>query len=134
MAAEALVETGRRLGYATEGLDALSMAPAWFARAYVETHRIGSRFAPGLYGEAFAASNRASALRESVRRALDHAVGDRLVEYVCRRAPAAVLCTHFYPLTELAKLRRNGRLHAPLVAVVTDYVAHALWVVSDVDL
>jgi processive 1,2-diacylglycerol beta-glucosyltransferase len=134
MAAEALAEKGRQLGHTVEIVDALSLAPSWFARAYVEAHRIGSRYTPGLYGEVFAAANRPSSFREPLRRALDRAMGERLVDFVCREAPEVVIATHFYPLTELGKLRREGRLDARLVAVVTDYVTHGFWIVPGVDL
>src|SRR5262249_13592607 len=134
MAAEALAEEGRRLGHAIEVVDALSLAPSWFSRAYVEAHRIGSRYTPEVVRPVVAASNRPSSVGEPLRRALDRAVGEGLVDFVTRRSPEVVVCTHFYPLTELGRLRRMGLLRARLVAVVTDYVAHPAWMVPGVDL
>ena len=132
-AAQALVEAGRARGLDIEAVDALSLAPAWFAKTYVGAHLFGSAQTPVLYGSAFKASNRADPLRDDMRRALDHAVGRGMVAYVRERRPAVVIATHFYPLVELGRLRLAGELDALLVASVTDYVTHAVWAVPGVD-
>src|SRR5262245_24869962 len=81
-AALAIEEAGRELGLDVTAVDALSLAPAWFAKAYVGAHLFGSANTPTIYGTAFAASNRPDKVRDSMRVALDHAVGKELVSYV----------------------------------------------------
>ena len=132
-AARAIEEAGRERGVEVEVVDALSLAPTWFAKAYVDAHLFGSGQTPTIYGTAFALSNRADPGRDRMRAALDHAVGRAMVAYVRERRPRAIVATHFYPLMELGALRLAGELDAPLVAVVTDYVTHAVWCAPGVD-
>jgi processive 1,2-diacylglycerol beta-glucosyltransferase len=133
-AALALQEAARDRGVDVELLDALSLGPKWYARAYVETHLLGSGYAPSLYGRAFALSNRPDPVRDGLRSALDPSLGRALHEFVRARRPAAVVCTHFNPLVALGRMRLEGELAAPLIAVVTDYVTHAVWSAPGVDL
>ena len=133
-AALALAEVGRARGREVELIDALSLAPHWFARAYVESYLVSTGFARSLYGATFSATDHRDPVRDAVRAVLDRSVGGELVAHVLDRRPAAVIATHFYPLVELGRLRRSAALDVPLIAVVTDYVAHALWAVPDVDL
>ncbi len=133
-AAAALAEAARARGDEVELVDALSLGPEWYAKAYVETHLLGSGYAPALYGGAFALSNRADPLRDELRSALDPSLGRALREFVLGRRPRAVVCTHFNPLVSLGRMRLAGELDAPVVAAVTDYVTHALWAAPGVDL
>ena len=52
---------------------------------------------------------------------------------VVELAPRAVIATHHLPLVVLGRARRKGRIAAPLVGVVTDYGAHAVWAERGVD-
>ena len=133
-AALAIEEAGRARGVPIEVVDALSLAPALFARAYVGAHLFGSAETPTLYGTTFELSNHVDPVRDQFRKALDHAVGKGLVELVRAKRPRAIVCTHFYPLVELGQLRKRGELDAPLLAVVTDYVTHAVWCADGVDI
>jgi processive 1,2-diacylglycerol beta-glucosyltransferase len=133
-AAFALQEAARARGVDVELVDALSLGPEWYAKAYVETHLLGSGYAPALYGGAFALSNRADPVRDGLRSVLDPSLGKELRDFVLERNPSAILCTHFNPLIALGRLRLEGALKAPLAAVVTDYVAHAVWSAPGVDL
>ena len=69
-----------------------------------------------------------------MRRRLDRVIGRRLLDAVLARRPDVVICTHFYPLSVLGDARLRGKLDAPLVGVVTDYTAHAMWAEPGVDL
>jgi processive 1,2-diacylglycerol beta-glucosyltransferase len=133
-AALALQEAAQARGVDVELVDALSLGPPWYAKAYVEAHLLGSGYAPALYGGAFALSNRPDPVRDGLRSALDPSLGRALRNFILERKPAAVVCTHFNPLVALGQMRLEGVLGVPLVAVVTDYVAHAVWSAPGVDL
>jgi processive 1,2-diacylglycerol beta-glucosyltransferase len=47
--------------------------------------------------------------------------------------PRAVIATHHLPLVVLGRARLRGKLDAPLIGVVTDYTAHAVWAEKGVD-
>jgi processive 1,2-diacylglycerol beta-glucosyltransferase len=133
-AALALQEAALEKGVEVELVDALSLGPRWYAKAYVETHLLGSGYAPALYGGAFDLSNRPDPVRDGLRSALDPSLGRELRDFVISKNPSAIICTHFNPLVALGRLRLEGALAAPVVAVVTDYVAHAVWSAPGVDL
>jgi processive 1,2-diacylglycerol beta-glucosyltransferase len=48
--------------------------------------------------------------------------------------PDVVVCTHASPTGAVCHLKKKGVLTVPVIAVVTDYVAHRLWVYDEVDL
>jgi processive 1,2-diacylglycerol beta-glucosyltransferase len=129
-----VAECAQARGLEAHVLDALALAPRWFERAYVAAHLGSSAYTPTLYGGAYFASNRRTAPSESVRRSLDRSLGAALVREVRRLGPRAVVATHFYPLTVLGEARARGELDCPVVGVVTDYAAHALWADPNADL
>jgi processive 1,2-diacylglycerol beta-glucosyltransferase len=88
---------------------------------------------PELYGTAFFASNHRDGALDPVRRGIDHVAWGGLVHHVMDLRPRSVIATHHLPLIVLARARRRGRLHAPLVGVVTDYGAHAVWAEGGAD-
>lgn len=133
-AANAIAEAARARGREVEVVDALSLAPRWFSGLYTGTFFFGAQHTPTLYGTTFARTNRPDPTRDRLRDALDRALNRQLVAFVKQRRPSAVISTHFAPLVALGRMRRSGDLDAPVAAVVTDYVTHALWCVSGVDL
>jgi processive 1,2-diacylglycerol beta-glucosyltransferase len=126
-AAQVVVEAARARGVAAELVDALAYAPAWFARAYVDAHYRTAAFAPALYGTAYDLSNHRSNADSSIRRTFDRCLSRRLVAALRRIDPIAIVATHFYPPAVLRPAYQAGALRAPVIGVVTDYAAHALW-------
>ncbi len=123
----ALAERAEVRGIAARVIDALSFAPPWFAKLYVDTHLRSSAYIPHLYGSAYFASNHRTAVDGELRRWFDQWIGKPLFEEVQSSDPLAVITTHFFPMGKLASARQRGKLSAPLVEVVTDYAAHAVW-------
>src|SRR5882724_313175 len=127
-AAQAIAERAEARGVAATVIDALSFAPPWFARLYVDAHLGASAHWPGLYGSAYFASNHRWAVGNGeLRGRIDHWLGNALLAEIAARDPRAVVATHFFPLGILGAARRRGALTAPLIEVVTDYAAHAVW-------
>lgn len=48
--------------------------------------------------------------------------------------PQALVCTQAVPCSVFAAEKRRGKLHIPLIAVITDFAIHAYWVHPEVDL
>jgi processive 1,2-diacylglycerol beta-glucosyltransferase len=127
-AALAIAERASARGLEARVIDALSFAPPWFAKLYVDAHLRSSAYVPRLYGSAYFASNRREAVDGGeLRKRFDDWIGRPLLREVLSRRPRAVVTTHFFPMGELGAARRAGRLRAPLVEVITDYAAHAVW-------
>src|SRR4051794_29210692 len=141
-AAMAIAERAQARGLEATVVDALSLAPSWFARAYVDAHLTSSAYAPHLHGAAYFASNRRGAVDGELRHFFDRWLGKELVRAVAAMDPCAVVATHFFPLAILSSARRPSsrapllrtrRVGPPLIGVVTDYAAHAVWAEPGLD-
>ncbi|MBV9454133.1 MAG: hypothetical protein JOZ19_08470 [Rubrobacter sp.] len=58
----------------------------------------------------------------------------RLLKVVYKEQPDLVVSTYPLVTAALGRLRKDGRLQVPAVAVIPDYGVHSLWVVSGADL
>jgi len=132
-AALALAETAKAQGLHVVVLDTFEHAPAVFGKAYLGAHLTAQGGIPALYGAAYFNRNHRDGAFEPVRRAVDHVAWAGLVARVVALDPRAVIATHHLPLVVLGRARRKGRLHAPLVGVVTDYGTHAVWAEKGLD-
>ena len=132
-AALAVAEAACARGLAVLVLDTFEHAPRVFGQAYLAAHLTWQGTMPELYGSAYFAFNRCDGALEPVRRGLDHVAWGGLVHRLAGLRPRAVIATHHLPLVVLAHARRRARLCAPLVGVVTDYGAHAVWVERGTD-
>lgn len=132
-AAMAAAEAARARGLAVVVVNAFEHAPKWAGDAYVGAHLTGQSAAPELYGQMYFAANRRGDAFEPLRLGIDNLVYGALADHVRRLAPRAVIATHHLPLVVLGRARRKGRLDAPLLGVVTDYTAHAVWAERGVD-
>src|SRR5438105_1819815 len=132
-AALAVAEEARARGLTVAVLDLFEHAPKVFGDAYVTAHLTGQAAAPNLYGSAYFAANRRGGAFEPLRRGFDQVAFGALVEKVRELSPRAIVATHHLPLVVLGRARRRGWVDAPLVAVVTDYTAHAVWAEKGVD-
>jgi len=126
-AAMAIAERAEARGIGARVIDALSFAPPWFAKLYVDTHLRSSAYVPKLYGSAYFASNHRAAVDGELRKRFDHWIGQPLLQEVLGSDPLAVVTTHFFPMIKLGWARQRGLLEAPLIEVITDYGTHAVW-------
>jgi processive 1,2-diacylglycerol beta-glucosyltransferase len=93
--------------------------------------------APELWGMMFAKSDKPKAARalNKVRAIFPSSSRGRFERYVKQFKPDVVLCTHYFPLETLNRLRRERGGPRPMaVSVVTDFEAHVLWMDTCVDL
>jgi processive 1,2-diacylglycerol beta-glucosyltransferase len=132
-AAMATAEAAAARGLSVTVLDLFEHAPKLFGQAYLAAHLAAQGAVPELYGTAYFGSNHRDGAFDPVRRGLDHLACASLVRHVVELDPRAVVATHHLPLIVLGRARRLGQLRAPLVGVVTDYGAHAVWAEPAVD-
>ena len=57
----------------------------------------------------------------------------RVEKILKRHKPDVILATHAFPLRALAALKAEGKVHAPLYALTTDFWAHRYWAHEAVD-
>lgn len=132
-AALAVAEAARARGLTVEVLDTFEHAPSVLGKAYLGAHLTAQGGIPALYGAAYFSADHRDGTLEPIRRAVDHVAWAGLVARVVELQPRAVVATHHLPLVVLGRARRKGKLRAPLVGVVTDYAAHAVWAEKGLD-
>lgn len=75
----------------------------------------------------------ASVGRSEVGRLLFLAMSRQVITLNRQIQPDAVLCTHPFPLSVAAALRRRDKLDAALGAIITDFTTHPFWVERGTD-
>lgn len=132
-AALAVCEEARAAGLSAESRDLFDLGPRAFGDAYLGWHLRTTARNPQLYGAAYFGSNRRGGALEPLRLTFDRVVFRKLLSEVERIAPRVIVATHHLPLVVLGRARRKGLLRVPVVGVVTDYTAHAVWAERGVD-
>jgi processive 1,2-diacylglycerol beta-glucosyltransferase len=132
-AALALCETARAHGMSAESRDAFDLGPKVVGEAILAWHLNTTARTPKFYGSAYYGSNQRGGALEPLRLTFDRIIFRKLLAEVARVRPRAIVATHHIPLVVLGRARRKGLLDVPVVAVVTDYTAHAVWAERGID-
>jgi len=87
---------------------------------------------PSLYGSMYGWGNDSRwALR--ARELINSYLAERMRRFIMEYNPTAIVCTHATPAGIASCLRKEGSIEAPVLAVVTDFVVHKLWVYPTID-
>ncbi len=93
--------------------------------------------APELWGMMFAQTDNPRMARRmsQIRAMFPSSSRAKFIKHIKQTKPDVVLCTHYFPLEPLNRMREKKDNPRPLaVSVVTDFEAHVLWMDSCVDL
>ena len=132
-AALAVCEAARQRGLRAESRDSFDLGPKVVGEAILRWHLETTSRTPRFYGSAYHGSNQRGGAFEPVRLTFDRVIFRKLLAEVERQKPAVIVATHHIPLVVLGRARRKGLLGVPVVAVVTDYTAHAVWAERGID-
>jgi processive 1,2-diacylglycerol beta-glucosyltransferase len=125
---EELERAGHR-AVVVDGLRGMNPAVAWFIRG---TYTIQLRYAPWLYEILFRLQC-VPAVASVLRLGVGMLFGRQLLRTVQRERPDVVIPTYPLVIATLGFLRRTGKLGIPVVALISDYGTHPLWVAPGVD-
>jgi processive 1,2-diacylglycerol beta-glucosyltransferase len=117
-------------GLTVEHLDVMEVVPRMFKRLYADSYLKLINRHPAFWGYLYHASDSAApdGALTRLRQALERLNTRKLVERIRQAAPRVIICTHFLPAQQLARMRRLGQLQTPTWVVVTDFDIHVLWV------
>ncbi len=107
-------------------VDALQFTNKLFRDFYSKLYLRMVRSAPQVVGALYKASDEPWK-GDNLRLAMDRLNTGKLVKFVSDFSPDLIICTHFMPANIMAHLMENGKLHAHLSIVVTDFDCHAMW-------
>ncbi len=86
---------------------------------------------PGLYGMAYSWGNESS-LALAGRKIISGYLAGKMEKYIKDYNPAMIVCTHATPAGLVAHLIKKNKLQIPVLAVVTDFVVHRLWIYPEI--
>ncbi|QDR80476.1 Processive diacylglycerol beta-glucosyltransferase [Sporomusa termitida] len=82
---------------------------------------------PQAYGAMYGWGNQ-SRLALLGRELVSQLFARRMVAYIKQFQPSVIVCTHATPAGLVAWLKKKGLITVPAAAIITDFVAHRLWV------
>ncbi len=117
----------------TEGVDAVSFAYPTIGKLITRAYLEILRHTPMLWDFVYDNPDVETATRE-IRDLLNLISLPKMRSLLRRHDPQALVCTQAVPCSFFAAEKRRGRLHIPLIGVITDFAVHSYWVHPEVDL
>jgi processive 1,2-diacylglycerol beta-glucosyltransferase len=130
--ADALVSAFQARGVSARHIEVLRYTNPFFRRIYSDLYVELMTRGPDLLGWLYKTFDRPWQFQKR-RLALDRLNTGPLVKLIMERNPDLALCTHFLPAEMLLYLRKKKIFEIPIGVVVTDFDAHAMWILRDVD-
>jgi processive 1,2-diacylglycerol beta-glucosyltransferase len=131
-AADALVSAFEAKGVFARHVEVLRHTNPVFRKIYSDLYVELMTRGPDLLGWLYKTFDRPWQFQKR-RLALDRLNTGPLVKLIRQQNPDLALCTHFLPAEILLFLRKKKMLDIPIGVVVTDFDAHAMWILRDVD-
>lgn len=116
-------------------LDAIQGADPYYQWAFTQGYTGLIDRAPFLWGLMYYLTDCPilTRLSQKLHRLENARHGKGLEKLLLSAQPDVIIATHFFPIEVAAFLKRTGRLSSRVIAVITDYLPHALWIAPGVD-
>jgi processive 1,2-diacylglycerol beta-glucosyltransferase len=131
-AADALVSAFEAKGVSARHVEVLRYTNPVFRKIYSDLYVELMTRGPDLLGWLYKTFDRPWQFQKR-RLALDRLNTGPLLKLIRQENPDLALCTHFLPAEILLYLRKKKILDIPIGVVVTDFDAHAMWILQNVD-
>jgi processive 1,2-diacylglycerol beta-glucosyltransferase len=131
-AADALVSAFDAKGVSARHIEVLRYTNPVFRKIYSDLYVELMTRGPDLLGWLYKTFDRPWQFQKR-RLALDRLNTGPLAKLIRQENPDLALCTHFLPAEILLYLRKKKILNIPIGVVVTDFDAHAMWLLQNVD-
>ena len=131
-AADALVAAFETNGVSARHIEVLRYTNPLFRKIYSDLYVELMTHGPDLLGWLYKTFDRPWKFQKR-RLALDRLNTGPLVKLIRQENPDLALCTHFLPAEILIYLRKKKIFDMPIGVVVTDFDAHAMWLLQNVD-
>jgi processive 1,2-diacylglycerol beta-glucosyltransferase len=131
-AADALVSAFKTKGISAHHVEVLRHTNPVFRKIYSDLYVELMTRGPDLLGWLYKTFDRPWQFQKR-RLALDRLNTGPLLKLIREHNPDVALCTHFLPAEILLFLRKKRMLDILIGVVVTDFDAHAMWILPDVD-
>lgn len=100
----------------------------------IETYMNSIKYTPALYRFIYKRSevtdNSILDISEFLNKVL---LSRKLLKILAEFQPDVIVCTHPFPAEALSAMKSKGKIHIPLVTILTDYTIHPSWINKEVD-
>lgn len=132
-------ESLKRLGGAdisVEQYDILDKTSALTRHMYPFSYFFAVKNFPKLWGWMYETLDHPGVYRfiRPFRSAFNRFEGRRWLSWMKAEKPDVVICTHFYSAELFSRAKREGRLQAKIIVVITDFEPHTFWVNPGTDI
>lgn len=118
-------------------LDTFRYASPFMEKIVLGTYMEILKMSPVVYGYLYKQAEKSQPLsgfaKTEFNRILNRFAAPKLVAYIKRIKPQAILCTHPFPLGIISLMKEKGEYSGPLLAAITDFTVHPFWIFPDVD-
>lgn len=115
--------------------DILEKTSALTRRLYPASYFFAVKYMPRIWGWMYETldSSWLYALIKPFRSFFNRLEGFRWLGWAREEKPDVIICTHFYSAEFFSRAKREGKLKARLVVVITDFKPHTFWVNTGTD-
>lgn len=133
-AAEALKESIEKQfnGWTVNVFDTLKYINPIVDKIVVNSYLGALKRYPKLYSKLYTASGTGTSIYD-ISKAFNRLLSYRLKKLIDEYQPSAIVCTHPFPMQMLSSLKDKKQLSTPVIAILTDYVVHSLWLDTGID-
>ena len=118
-------------------LDTFRFTSPLLEKAVLGSYMEMLKLVPVFYGYLYRQAERGQPLSGFVKNEFNRLIhkfsANKLMQFLKEKDPQVIICTHPFPLGLLSFQRRQGRLPALSIGVLTDFTVHAYWVFPEVD-
>ncbi len=136
-AARSIDEACRDSGHFTSELvDTIKLAPGFFGEFYRQSYLLQIQYMPRLWGVFYYLSDNGwlyNGLLRFLRRFLNLLTSALFVRHLIEKKPDIIIATHFMAVEVAGNLRRRKLIASKIIAVITDYLPHYVWMDDAVD-
>lgn len=86
---------------------------------------------PQMYGAAYKLGNDSKIMLLG-RKIISRYLAGKMEKYIMEYNPQVIVCTHATPTGLVAHLLKENKISIPVVAVVTDFILHRLWIYPEI--
>jgi len=104
-----------------------------YSKAYIKLAGSAPEFVGYLYDRLDRPPRNHRDFGGDLRRAFDKLNTRRFVKYIEKTKPDVIVNTHFLPAEIVSELKCTGRMDIPQAVITTDFEAHRMWAVPNVD-
>lgn len=118
-------------GHTAQIIDALEFVSPFFSKVLLESYLTMLRYTPHIYGRLYQMTEEPPKFDFALF--VNKLLSRGFKKLVARLKPDVIVCTHPFPTGLMSAFKTKLGLDLPLVAVMTDYTVHNLWIHPTVD-